>query len=102
MFLLQPGQLPLLYVLLFLGGICVGPFWPACQVYCTDRLPRLDPTLIFIYLSCAGIPGCGFFTWLMGLAGDHWGLRNAFLIEPATLVLVALLLTVERLWHRKA
>ena len=101
-FLLQPGQLPLLFLLLFLGGICVGPFWPACQVYCTDRLPRLDPTLIFIYLSCAGIPGCGFFTWLMGLAGDRWGLRNAFLIEPATLVLVALLLTVERLWHRKA
>ena len=101
-FLLHPGQLPLLFVLLFLGGICVGPFWPACQVYCTDRLPRLDPTLIFIYLSCAGIPGCGFFTWLMGLAGDCWGLRNAFLIEPATLVLVALLLTVERLGHRKA
>jgi len=100
-FLLHPGQLPMLFVLLFLGGICVGPFWPVCQVYCTDRLPQLDPTLIFIYLSCAGVPGCGFFTWLMGISGDRWGLRNAFLIEPATLVLVALMLTVERVWRRR-
>lgn len=95
------GQLALLFVLLFAGGISVGPFWPTFQVYCTDRMPHLDPTLVFIYLSCAGIPGCGFFTWVMGLAGDRFGLRRAFLIEPGTLVLVVLILLVERLWPRR-
>ena len=89
------------FALLFAGGISVGPFWPTFQVYCTERMPHLDPTLIFIYLSCAGIPGCGFFTWLMGFAGDRFGLRRAFLIEPGTLVLVIAILLVERLWPRR-
>ena len=100
-FALEAGQLWLLFALLFLGGISVGPFWPTFQVYCTERMPHLDPTLIFIYLSCAGIPGCGFFTWLMGSAGDRFGLRRAFLIEPGTLVLVIAILLVERLWPRR-
>lgn len=98
MTVLSSGMLPVLYLLLFLSGLCVGPFWPALQVYCTDRMPTLDPTLVFIYLSCAGIPGCGFFTWLMGAAGDCWGLKRAFLIEPGTLALLMILLTSERLW----
>lgn len=93
---LGSGSLAPLFALLFLGGISVGPFWPAWQVYCTDRMPECDPTLIFIYLSCAGIPGCGFFTWIMGVAGDRWGLGKAFLIEPGTLVLVMLILLAER------
>jgi len=96
MLFLPHGHLAWLFALLFLGGISVGPFWPACQVYCTDRMPDCDPTLIFIYLSCAGIPGSGFFTWIMGVAGDGWGLKNAFFIEPGTLVLVLAILLVER------
>ncbi len=95
MLLVGPGMLGVLFALLFLAGICVGPFWPAIQVYCTDRLPQLDSTLIYIYLSCAGIPGCGFFTWLMGAIADRWSLRAAFLLEPLTLALLAAALVAE-------
>ena len=99
---LPHGGLTPLFALLFLGGVSIGPFWPTWQVYCTDRMPECDRTLLFIYLSCAGIPGCGFFTWIMGVAGDRWGLGKAFLIEPGTLVLVTLILFVERAWPRRA
>ena len=99
LFLAPGGSLIPLFILLFLGGISIGPFWPTWQVYCTERMPGCDSTLVFIYLSCAGIPGCGFFTWIMGVAGDCWGLRRAFLIEPGTLVLVMLILLIERLWR---
>ena len=63
------------------------------QSLCVDRLPQLDSTLAFIVLSCAGVPGCGFFTWLMGLAGDRFGLARSFALVPVSyLVMVALVL----------
>ena len=55
------GSLGVLFSVLFLAGIAVGPFWPSLQSYSTDRLP-VDTTMLFILLSCAGIPGCGAFT----------------------------------------
>jgi fucose permease len=39
--------------------------------------------MLFVLLSCAGIPGCGFFTWLMGWIGNSSGLGAAFYIVPA-------------------
>ena len=84
-----------LYPCLFLAGVGVAPFWPTTQVYCTDRLPRLDSTMIFVLLSCAGIPGCGFFSWLMGVVGDHYGLRASFWLVPATLAGIAAIILVE-------
>ena len=91
---LPPGTVkPALFLLLFLCGIGSAPFWPSIQSLCVDRLPRLDSTLAFIVLSCAGVPGCGFFTWLMGLAGDRFGLARSFALVPVSyLVMVALVL----------
>ena len=84
---------PLLFLLLFLCGIGSSPFWPSIQSLCVDRLPQLDSTLAFIVLSCAGVPGCGFFTWLMGFAGDHFGLAHSFALIPFSfLTMVALVL----------
>ena len=42
---------------LFAGA--TGPFLPSVQSYCADRLPQVDTTMLFILLSCAGVPGCG-------------------------------------------
>lgn len=85
--------MPTLFLILFLCGIGSAPFWPSIQSLCVDRLPQLDSTLVFIALSCAGVPGCGFLTWLMGVAGDHFGLARSFAIVPLSyLAMVALVL----------
>ena len=91
---LPPGAVkPLLFLLLFLCGVGSAPFWPSIQSLCVDRLPRLDSTLAFIVLSCAGVPGCGVFTWLMGFAGDRFGLARSFALVPVSyLIMVALVL----------
>jgi len=79
--------------LLFLAGIAVAPFWPSIQSYCVDRLPEADTTMLFILLSCAGIPGSGFFTWLMGFVGNRTGdLSTAFYLVPVCFLGLALLI----------
>ncbi len=90
-----------LFVLMFLSGLCVAPYWPSMQTYGVNMLPELDSTLLFVYFSSVGIPGCGFFTWLMGFAGDHFGLHNSFLIIPLTLVLFSLTVLLEGFVFRK-
>jgi MFS family permease len=84
----------LFFGLLFLSGVATAPFWPSVQSYCTDCMPKADTTMVFILLSCAGVPGCGFFTWLMGLIGNHSdnSLANAFYIVPACYVLLAVII----------
>lgn len=88
--------LPVLFLILFLCGIGSAPFWPSIQSLTVDRMPHLDSTMAFVILSCAGVPGCGFFTWLMGVAGDHAGLDRAFLLVPASyLAMTALVLIAD-------
>lgn len=95
-------HLGLFFGLLFLAGIATAPFWPSVQSYCADCLPQTDTTMLFILLSCAGIPGCGFFTWLMGSLGNHsGGLRNAFYLVPACYLLLALIIEYDRAAHTK-
>lgn len=88
-------SLPILFILLFFAGIATGPFWPSVQSYCADRMPHLDTTMLFILLSCAGIPGCGIFTWLMGLLGDWYGLRPSFLLVPACYLLLGCIIAFD-------
>ena len=73
----------LFFIVLFLAGIGTAPFWPSIQSYAVDCLPKLDTTMLFVLLSCAGIPGCGFFTLLMGYVGNAWGLAVSFYLVPA-------------------
>ncbi|MBE6363638.1 MAG: MFS transporter [Lentisphaerae bacterium] len=80
-------------VLITLCGVSVGPFWPSIQSVCVDKL-KLDSTLTYIILSCAGIPGCGIFTWLQGALGDveFIGLRYSFFLMPLSVLLMTVLL----------
>jgi len=76
------GILSLFFFVLFLVGVGTAPFWPSIQSYAVDCLPKLDSTMLFVLLSCAGIPGCGFFTLLMGYVGNAWGLAVSFYLVP--------------------
>ncbi|MBR2373737.1 MAG: MFS transporter [Lentisphaeria bacterium] len=88
------------YLLFLLLGLSCSALWPSTQSYCTDRMPFLDSTVVYIILSCAGTPGCGILTWLLGSCGDNYGLRISILLIPACLLLYAALLLFERLyWH---
>ena len=94
-------NLYVLFVLLFLSGIATAPFWPSLQSYCTDRMPETDTTMLFILLSCAGVPGCGVFTWLMGYIGNNaGGLGNAFFLVPGCYLTLAALVGYD--WWRSA
>ena len=63
------------------------------QSYSADRLPQTDTTMLFILLACAGIPGCGVATWLMGVIGNQsGGLAKAFYLVPACYLILALLI----------
>ncbi len=84
----------LLFPLLFAAGLVAGPLWPSIQSDGAQRIPG-DYTMMMILFSCAGIPGCGVFTSLMGLAGDWVGLRYSFLLVPASFALVFLLLAYD-------
>lgn len=89
-------SLPLFFLLLFLSGVATGPFWPSVQSYSVDRMPQLDSTMIYVLLSCAGVPGCGFFTWLMGAAGDLVGIRYSFFLTPLCFIVMTFLIIIER------
>jgi MFS family permease len=82
-------------ILLFVSGILTAPYWPSVQSYAADRLPHVDTTMLMILLACAGVPGCGTFTWLMGYVGNRSGLGRAFFLVPACYLLLALLIGVE-------
>ncbi len=83
--------------LLFLAGLATAPFWPSIQSHATEELPAMDSTMLLILLSCAGVPGCGAFTYLMGVMGNQSGsLTNAFYLVPAAYALIAVLIATDR------
>lgn len=82
----DPLFFALLFLLLVLAGIGIAPFWPTTQVYGVTKMPHRDSTLLYICFSALGIPGCGFFAWLMGAAGDRFGLSGAIAVVPCCLV----------------
>lgn len=89
----------LMFGLLFLAGVATAPFWPTIQSYCADCLPGSDTTMLFILLSCAGVPGCGFLAWLMGYIGNRsGGLSSAFYLVPACYLILAALIGYD--WRR--
>lgn len=88
-------HLAAILALLFLGGLATAPFWPSVQSYCADRMPEVDSTLLFVLLSCAGIPGCGIFTAVLGFLGDLYGLRLSFFLIPGCYLLLLLLIGAD-------
>ncbi len=94
-FLPLAGSLWLLFALLFLSGLATAPYWPSVQSYGADRLPSADATMLMVLLSCAGVPGCGAFTWLMGVLGNQGGLGPAFYLVPACYLMLAALMGLD-------
>ena len=92
----------LLLAVLVLCGIGIAPFWPTLQVYSVRQMPQLDTTLLYIYLSATGIPGCGVFTWLMGALGDHFGIQSAFFMLAVTLILYIAILVFDGIRYGKS
>ncbi|MFA6815163.1 MAG: MFS transporter [Lentisphaeria bacterium] len=94
-------QNTVLFPLLFLAGLGSAPFWPSVQSYSAIRLPKLDTTMLFIILSCAGIPGCGLITWFMGIIGNHYGLRASFILIPICYLTLAILISADWFFYRR-
>ncbi len=92
-------SLNILFVLLFLSGVTMGPFWPSIQSD-GERRVRGDTTMIMILFSCAGVPGNGFFAALIGIAGDIVGLRMSFFIIPFCMAMIFVLLGWDWLSER--
>jgi len=91
------SNLWLFFFLLILAGIATAPFWPSVQSYCADCMPKADTTMLFILLSCAGVPGSGFFTWLMGaIANQSNDLSGSFYIIPACFIVLAVIIGISK------
>ncbi len=94
------GSIGVFYLLLFAAGLATAPFWPSIQSHATDHLGKLDYTMLLILLSCAGVPGCGAFTYLMGYLGNQTGsLSQAFYLIPVAYLGIALLIAWDH-WLR--
>ncbi|MCK5155941.1 MAG: MFS transporter [Spirochaetales bacterium] len=94
-------SLYLFYFLLFAAGIVVAPYWPTIQAISTKYVDG-DPTLLFILLSCAGIPGIGGASLLMGVIGDNYGLQSSFLLIPVFFILLSIVLFILRWFSSQA
>lgn len=91
--------LPAVFGSLFLAGLAVACFWPSLQSYASESLP-VESTSLFILLSCAGIPGFAFASWMIGFIGDEAGLKAAFFIIPLFFCLLAVMLGIDHVWRR--
>lgn len=90
------SSLQVFYLLLFAAGLATAPFWPSIQSDAADRIPQMDSTLLLILLSCAGVPGCGVFAYLMGYLGNLSGsLSSAFYLVPFAYAFIFLLIGVS-------
>ena len=87
-------SLGMLYGFMFIMGITIACFWPSIQSYSARVLP-VDPTILMIFLSCFGIPGASTAPLLMGILGDRFGLRFAFITAPVFLLFLLLSLFME-------
>jgi hypothetical protein len=57
--------------------------------------------MLMILLACAGIPGCGVATWLMGYIGDRSGLNHAFYLVPICYLILGLLIGYDGYVRKK-
>ncbi len=76
------------FLVVFFAGLSIACFWPSIQSHAADTMP-VDSTMLFILLSCAGIPGFGLTSWVMGLIAEQHGLRASLLVIPALLLVLA-------------
>jgi fucose permease len=89
------GSIGFFYLFLFAAGLIVAPYWPTIQAI-SPAYVKGDPTLLFILLSTAGIPGFGMATWLMGIVGDRYSLHRAMLLIPVFFILLSTIFLLLR------
>lgn len=88
------------YVLVALAGLAAACFWPTILAEAAACL-KVNATLLFVMLACAGIAGFGFTPWLLGIIGDQAGLRAGFAVIPGIFVLLIVILALEWRMTRK-
>ena len=95
------GSLAGLFAVLFAAGLTIACFWPSIQSHAASVM-SVDSTMLFILLSCAGIPGFGLTAWGMGLIAEAAGLRMSLLVIPVLLgFLVLAMLVAGRVTARR-
>jgi fucose permease len=89
------GDLPALYLFLFVMGLSIACLWPSIQSYSGSEL-QVDATVLMTFLSCFGIPGYSVSALVMGIIGDAWGLQASFILAPVCLASVVILMSLEK------
>jgi fucose permease len=89
------GSLSSFYILLALAGLATACYWPTIMAEADDYL-RVNPTILFILLACAGIIGFGLAPVILGWIGDTAGLRAGFAIIPLLFIALVGILLLER------
>jgi fucose permease len=82
------------FAIVFAAGLSIACFWPSIQSHAATVIGH-DSTALFILLSCAGIPGFGLTSWIMGLVAESYSLRASLLVIPALLALLAVVMIVS-------
>lgn len=82
------------WALFALGGLFVACFWPTLLAIASENISS-GSTSLFSLLAAAGVTGCVIFPWLIGALGDHFGLRQAVLVLPASMLVLIGILAVS-------
>ena len=89
------------YTLIAFAGIATGCFWPSILAEAANCL-KMNPTMLFVMLSCIGIIGFGLTPWAIGAIGDYASLKISFFIIPVFFLILVLLFTIEWQMTRKS
>lgn len=90
-----------IYGYLFIVGLFVACLWPSIQSYAASVLP-FDATALMVFLSCFGLPGSSAAVLVMGIIGDAYGLRTAYVVAPFFLLMVVLFISLESRIERES
>jgi len=82
------------YTFIALAGITTGCFWPSVLAEAANCL-KVNPTMLFVMLSCIGIVGFGLTPWVMGAIGDYTDLRTGFFVIPVFFVILVFVFAIE-------
>ena len=81
------SHLAVFFGVLFAAGLSIACFWPSIQAHAATAI-RADSTTLFILLSCAGVPGFGLTSWIMGIVAERYSLRGSLLVIPILLLVL--------------
>lgn len=85
---------------IFCAGLTIACFWPSIQSHAASSM-NVDSTMLFILLSCAGIPGFGLVSWIMGLIAEAFDLRTSLLVIPLLLAALSAVMVASRVFEKK-